>query len=134
MSTKSIPGACVRCGSVRLFTGAPRNLPQCLLQDCARRPRPSHALALVSVDEAALKWTRRALRPGFKAPMLTDRGFLAKNGGTPLASDAAERAGDLFGAGNYDDPDRCADIAVWRRGQTDLVRMAIPALAGAANT
>ena len=60
MSAEIHSGGC-QCGAVRFrLTGAPGTSSVCYCRMC-QKASASHALALVSVGEAGMEWTRAAL-------------------------------------------------------------------------
>jgi hypothetical protein len=87
MSMETHSGGC-QCGAVRFrLTGMPGTSSVCYCRMC-QKASAAHALALVSVGEAALEWTRG--QPSwFQSSNAARRGFCDKCG-TPLAYDAPD--------------------------------------------
>ena len=100
MSAEIHSGGC-QCGAVRFrLTGAPGTSSVCYCRMC-QKASASHALALVSVGEARMEWTRR--QPSwFQSSNAARRGFCEKCG-TPLAYDAPD--GLALSVLAFDNPD-----------------------------
>jgi hypothetical protein len=103
MSMETHSGGC-QCGAVRFrLTGTPGTSSVCYCRMC-QKASAAHALALVSVGEAALEWTRG--QPSwFQSSNAARRGFCDKCG-TPLAYDAPD--GLALSVLAFDDPDQVA--------------------------
>lgn len=103
MSAETHSGGC-QCGAVRFrLTGTPGTSSVCYCRMC-QKASASHALALVSVGDAAIKWTRGA-PSWFQSSDAARRGFCEKCG-TPLAYDAPD--GLALSVLTFDDPDAVA--------------------------
>ncbi|MCY0095770.1 GFA family protein [Hoeflea ulvae] len=100
MSAEIHSGGC-QCGAVRFrLTGAPGTSSVCYCRMC-QKASASQALALVSVGEAAIEWTRGA-PSWFQSSDAVRRGFCSACG-TPLAYDAPD--GLALTVLAFDDPD-----------------------------
>lgn len=100
MSAEIHTGGC-QCGAVRFrLTGAPGTSSVCYCRMC-QKASASQALALVSVGEAYMEWTRGA-PSWFQSSNVARRGFCEKCG-TPLAYDAPD--GLALSVLAFDNPD-----------------------------
>lgn len=101
--TNTYTGGC-QCGAVRFrLTGAPGTSSVCYCRMC-QKASASQALALVSVGDAAIEWTRGA--PSWFQSSDAARRGLCEKCGTPLAYDAPD--GLALSVLAFDDPDRVA--------------------------
>jgi len=100
MSTEAYSGGC-QCGAVRFrLTGAPGTSSVCYCRMC-QKAAASHALALVSVGDATIEWTRGA--PSWIQSSNVARRAFCSACGTPLAYDAPD--GLALSVLAFDDPD-----------------------------
>lgn len=125
MSSNTLSGGC-QCGAVRFrLSGSPGTSSVCYCRMC-QKASASQALALVSLGDATIEWTRGA-PSWFQSSNAARRGFCSQCG-TPLAYDAPD--GLALSVLAFDEPDAVAPTIAYgveaKRPWCD----AIPALPG----
>ncbi|THF93347.1 MAG: GFA family protein [Sulfitobacter sp. SK025] len=108
MSTQTLTGGC-QCGAIRFrLSGAPGTSSVCYCRMC-QKASASQALALVSVGQASMQWTRGA-PSWFQSSNAARRGFCSACG-TPLAYDAPD--GLALSVLAFDDPDTVPPVIAY---------------------
>lgn len=123
MDVPTLSGGC-QCGAVRFrLTGGPGTSSVCYCRMC-QKASAAPALALVSMGEAALEWTR-GTPAWFQSSNAARRGF-CENCGTPLAYDAPD--GLALAVLAFDNPDAVAPVIAYGVEAKRFWCDAIPAL------
>jgi hypothetical protein len=123
VSKETHSGGC-QCGAVRFcLSGTPGTSSVCYCRMC-QKASASQALALVSVGDTGIEWTRGA-PSWFQSSNAARRGFCEKCG-TPLAYDAPD--GLALSVLAFDDPDAVAPVIAYGVEGKRIWCDAIPAL------